>query len=103
MAKWQRTLKLNPQMQAFRNGEITLKELSASVAEKLRKVREFGVPGIDEEREEIADAFDGLAEDVEADADDFDNVLARLYDWADSSLDDKWNGKKVCWADTIST
>jgi len=33
---------------------------------------------------------------TDIDVDEFDELMSRLYDWADTSLDKHWNGKKLC-------
>lgn len=32
--------------------------------------------------------------------DDFNNIWKTLYDWADTSLDNQFGGKKMCWIKT---
>lgn len=108
MANWQRTLRLQPEWGQAQDGEITLQQLAKVVAFRLRSLRPFGddvgrtILSFDDEREEIADNFEDIAGDDTATTDDFDDVMCALYDWADQHMDDKWNGKKVCWIDTTS-
>lgn len=102
MANWQRTIRLNPQWEQARDGEITTQELAASIAVKLRGVPPFINDSIEEDRINLAEEFEWLAGEPEADVEDFDALMHALYDWGDISLDGKWNGKKVCWIDTFS-
>jgi hypothetical protein len=46
--------------------------------------------------EEIADEFDCVTE-----TDEFDYWMQELYDLGDVKLDNDWNGKKLCWIDTM--
>lgn len=101
MANWQRKLRLQPEWGQRQDNEITAHQLAAAIARKLRALRPFHDESIDDERDEIADEFDAFSRDAEADVDDFDDVMTRLYDWGDIRLDDNWNGKKVCWVDSI--
>ena len=101
MANWQRKLSLIDEWNKHDTGEITIQALAKLVAERIRSLDKFGDEEIDEQRDEIANDFEALAEDENADVNDFDYMLQSLYDWGDRSLDDKWNGKKVCWIATI--
>lgn len=31
----------------------------------------------------------------------FDSAMYDLYEWADTALDENWNGKKMCWVKTV--
>ena len=101
MARWQRTLKLQPEWDKAAEDEITVNQLAGVIARRLKDLRPFGgdLAYLDEARDEIVDEFDWLAKDADAGTDDFDNIMESLYDWADTRLDDDWNGKKVCWVD----
>ena len=100
MANWQRTLKLQPETDQASAGEISVQELAAVVAKRLRALRPFGDEYIDNERDEIADEFEWIARSSDAESDDYDEVLDRLYDWGDIHISgDFFNAKKVCWVD----
>lgn len=105
MANWQRKILLNPEWDQAKEGEISIQALAASIAKKLRAVRDFSEADADlnDARDELADEFNGLSEDADATRNDFDCVMHSLYDWGDQALDQNWNGKKACWIDTIST
>lgn len=45
--------------------------------------------------------FEELAEEESDSVEDFDDALNDLYDWADTPLDDRWAGKKMCWVNTF--
>lgn len=102
MAKWQRSLKLNPEWEQCQSGEISRQELAASIARKLKAMRPLPPSDYDAEREELADVFEDMAEDGDLSEDEFNGVMHDLYDWGDTPLDDNWNGKKVCWVDVLS-
>lgn len=105
MADWQRKLILNPEWGQAQRHEISTQELARSVAIKLRKLAPFE-DGDDEynlEREGLVEEFDGLADDKTATQTDFNYVMQSLYDWGDQRMDGDWNGKKVCWVDTMTT
>lgn len=99
MANWQRTLKLE---HISRDADLAAK--ANGIADALEKLKPFGAKfeEIDEERDEIVQEFRDAARDPELDEDMFDEVMERLYDWADTRLDAQWNGKKVCWINAAS-
>ncbi|TPM59012.1 hypothetical protein FJ959_09065 [Mesorhizobium sp. B2-2-4] len=107
MANWQRTLKLQPEWRMAQEGEITHQALAGVIAARLAALQPFGegvgrtMMDFDDERQDIADGFEALSEDDSATREHFDWMMSDLYDWADQSMDSKWNGKKVCWVDTI--
>jgi hypothetical protein len=97
MAKWQNTIDFSDWTRAYEEGEATTQEVAAAAAKEIAKASN----GLDEqllyERDEIVYQFDGIANDDTATVSDFNNALHALYDWADTSLDGKWNGAKVAW------
>jgi len=104
MADWQRKVLLNPEWTQAQEHEISTQELARSVAAKLRTLDPFEDED-DEynlEREGLIEEFDGLAADETATQEDFNYVMQSLYDWGDQRMDPHWNGKKVCWIDTMS-
>jgi hypothetical protein len=104
MANWQRHLYLNPEWQQAKDGSITIQALAAVIAKRLRALRPFGErdEDLNEKRDEIAEEFEYIAKTPDATRDDFDNWMCDLYDWGDTRLEQVWNGKKVCWVDTMS-
>ena len=105
MAQWQRKLLLNPEWDQAQDDLISTQELAKSVATKLRALRPFkaGLDDINDERDEIADNFENLAEDKTATQQDFNSIMEDLFNWGDQRLDGEWNGKKVCWIDHMTT
>jgi hypothetical protein len=96
MANWQRKLQLKD---IWHNDDVHM--IAAETAKRLKALQAFPDADLDEQRLDIADEFEGLSTDPKADKEDFDCVLERLYDWADTKLDNNWNGKKVCWVETF--
>lgn len=104
MANWQRKLVLNPEWEQAQEHEITIHELALSIAKKLRALRPFKseFDDLNEEREDLAETFECLAEDTAATRANFNYEMDSLYSWGDQRLDGDWNGKKVCWIDTMT-
>jgi hypothetical protein len=97
MANWQRTLDVSD---VWDDGDIpTIAKLAADRLEKIDPFPE----GSDEEetRLDLIEELREVADDPEASPRDFDYVWEHVYDWADTSLDGNWNGKKVCWIKTF--
>lgn len=101
MATWQRTLDLKNAWECRKNGNLSIGDLCNIVAKKLKSFRNFKNENIDSEKEDIIEEFECLGESENPNANEFDEILAALYDWADTSLDDKFGGKKVCWISTF--
>lgn len=99
MGRWQRKLKLSPEWNEALVGTRSIQSLSAIIAERIDRLVPFGDADLDGERKEIAVDFREIAADEAATTNDFDGVMERLYDWADTPLDACWNGKKACWVD----
>ena len=97
MANWVRTLDIAYAWKQAKNEEITLTTLADIIAGKLK---EFHLEG-DFELQGIIDDFEILASDPEVDFASFNEVMDDLYNWADTPLDNEWNGKKNCWISTL--
>ena len=99
MTKWQRHLRLKD---VYHSGK-PIPELAEIVAKRLRNISvPDSITYLEDERDLIAENFEDLAKDKNASAEDFDEVMAELYDWADYPLDGKVFGEKLCWVETIS-
>lgn len=101
MANWQSELDLSDLWKSFNEGEIVVNMLSHKVSNRLKDLKVVEDKDIIMERDDIADEFEMLGMEDNPSIDDFDNVLERLYDWGDISLDGKCGGKKVCWIKTL--
>lgn len=97
MANWQRELNIKESWLLAKEGTIVIQALAGEIAKKLKTMKPLNNEVIDHERLEIADEFLAISEDSEADTEAFDYTMERLYDWADTPLDERWNGKKACW------
>lgn len=93
MANWQRKLNL-------KDASNDVQLIARTAAERLRSMQPFGDEALDGGRIDLAYEFESLAEYNTVTVPDFDSVMESLYDWADTSLDGIWNGKKACWVAT---
>jgi hypothetical protein len=100
MSQWQRHLDIKYIWKLAEDEEITPQELAKQVAERLEKLPVFNIVDVDEELEEIILELKDFSDCDDVTFDDFDDIMSRLYDWGDISLDDKFGGKKVCWIGT---
>jgi hypothetical protein len=80
MANWKQTLNISAEWALAKNHEITPQELARKIADKLIKLE------TDPFLEEIIDQFEDLAEAEDVTFNDFDYIMAELYNWADSNL-----------------
>jgi hypothetical protein len=104
MAQWQRHLRLQPEWSKAQEDEISVQELAGVIAERLLALQPF--TGRDEwvesERIDLADEFAAISREASIDEEEFDGWMSQLYNWGDTALDSHWNGRKVCWIDTMS-
>lgn len=99
MARWVTTIDLSDVWGQAADGRMAIANLAKVVADRLAGlVLPPIIPvALAVERDSIADEFAALSQDEHAAAEEFDDILGRLYDWGDTALDKNWNGKKVCW------
>ncbi len=102
MANWQIRLDIKDDWNLASERKISAKELASRVANKLQSLKSIkGFPEIEDEKQELIEELLGFSEDPgELDFNDFDGVMSRLYDWADTPLDNNWPRKRVCWIAT---
>lgn len=100
MADWQRKLELKDIWDKYPD-EMTTQQVAAVVAERLRNLTPFGDEYLDNARDELADEFQALSEDEGTNSDDFNYVMANLYDWGDINMGGAWPHKKCCWISTV--
>lgn len=103
MANWQMKLEIKDFYHKFPD-ELSIQEVAKLMSERIdEKLPFIKAHFLDyfEEIEEISIQFSDLAEYEDADADDFDYIMEDLYNWADTSLDGKWGGKKLMWIETF--
>jgi hypothetical protein len=101
MAQWQRKLKLKDVWNQVNEGRMTVQELAGVVVQRLGELEDFGDEYVDDRKQEVLEMFESVAQIHDADVDDFDCAMENLYDWADMRLDNRWNGKAVCWVETF--
>lgn len=102
MANWQRKVMLNPEWAQAQDGELPIHKLAGVIASRLKAIFPFADDAVEDQREELVWQFEQIAKDEAATSQELDSAMGELFDWADTSLDGKWNGKRVCWIDTIS-
>lgn len=100
MAQWQRELDLREIWRLGIEHPDQLDAVAKGIAVQIRALKKFGDEYYDYESEDIAWEFDSLSTSDEVTTEEFDDLMERLYDWADQSLDGKVGGKKVCWVKT---
>ncbi len=107
MADWQRTIHLNPEWDKALNEEISPQEMAGIVAKRLASLSPLtgsvALAIAELVRGQLIEEFEQLAKDEDAGDNEFNELMTQLYDWGDRTLDNHWNGKKVCFIDTIST
>ena len=107
MADWQYKLDLSESrkqydedgdMKAMCNAHAEkIKELVARLRKDHRSIVSEDLA--DELENDVLPRFEEIAENG-GDVEDYDGSLEVLYDWADTSLDDDFFGKKLCWVET---
>lgn len=104
MANWQTKLDVRDLWKQHDDGEITVQQIATEMANRLEKLKwPIDLTGIAPGRDKFVEELQSLAEDEDADVDNFDDVLARLYDWADMPVtprEDILGGRKACWIAT---
>lgn len=112
MANWQFTLELGD---VYHEGK-EIHELAGIVAERVKALvaevrsrraltlipKDTYEEMADELENNILPMFEEVRDDASMDVEDFDSAMEDLYDWADTSLDGKWGGKKMCWVNTFA-
>lgn len=103
MAQWQMKLKVKDFYHEYPDS-LTIQDVAQKMSERIDEKLPFvksHFPDYLDDLEEIYMQFRDLSEDPEADGDMFDWIMEDLYNWADTSLDGEWNGKKLCWVETM--
>jgi hypothetical protein len=101
VAEWLRKIDLKPVWHKAKAGEVSTQVVAAEIARQLQAMQELGDDYIDMKRADLADEFDGFAEDGEASVQEFDRLMDELYDWGDMRVGEQgWPYRKVCWIAT---
>jgi hypothetical protein len=86
MSKWKAELDLSEEWSQADDEEITIYQLATTVADRLEQL---SVPGLSvrghNERRDLVHGFREFAADGTESADDFDEIFAELYEWADEN------------------
>jgi hypothetical protein len=101
VANWQRELNLLPEWRECKDNKINSNQMAAIIADRLAELLPFNRRGIDDVRQILIRRFRRLSKQRNLRVETFDEAMEQLYDWADTPLDDHWNGKKVCWIKTF--
>ena len=100
MAEWVNELYIKDLWENTKEGTMTISELGKAISKRIRtdilgsRIRPIYMK---EEIDDIAYDFEHVTDDVE----EFDMIMERLYDWADTPLDGRVGGKKMCWIRTF--
>ena len=104
MANWKYKINVVDVWKKCDAGECEVWEVADALAKQIKKLAPIiSIKYYDyaDELEEIGGEFEYFAECKETDADEFDCILERLYDWGDITLSiDKWPQDKLCWIAT---
>jgi len=106
MANWQTKLNISDIWNKALNKEITTADLSKKIAKELSALK-TRLPkciaedeSLVEEMTELIEEFESASTDPNLKTDEFDTIMEMLYEWADTSLNNEWPPKKVCWINT---
>jgi hypothetical protein len=101
MANWKYKINVKDEFQAAQRGELTFRDVARVACKQLTALPVYQT---DDELMDIVETLEAVAEDTEADADDFDYVWNDLYDWADQNVGydtgSIWSSK-MCWIGTF--
>lgn len=92
MATWARILKLTPEWHLAARREISVQAMATVVFQRLARLKPFGDDYLDRQCEEIADTFECLAGNPQADWDNFDAAMVELYNWGEK----EWGSLNAC-------
>jgi len=98
MPKWVNKLDLKDLWKQRDEGKITISELGKAVADRIKKSKFYKLKTHEQSLREIVLDFEDCIDDVE----EFDEILERLYDWADTPLLTRLGQmqRKMCWIAT---
>ena len=94
MAHWLTELNLTPEYYSLVDDYA---KLAGVIADRLDALNlPMSAKSNDRGKESLSAEFLYMSCCTDIDVDEFDELMSRLYDWADTSLDKHWNGKKLC-------
>ena len=100
MANWKHSIDIHKEWQACEDGSLPIWELAKVLSAKLKKVEEAEntvMNTFDWELADIREELDAFAEEQISDRNAFDDIIVRVYDWADTALSNRWPPDKMCW------
>lgn len=100
MANWLHKLDIKEEWEDCADDKISFRVLAGVIADKLSKI-DFKNEDFNFERDDIVFNFRDLAKDDKARVGEFDSLMDELYDFADTELDDNFNGDKLLWVGTF--
>jgi len=83
MANWKHKIDIKKYIE--KDG-LTVQEVTKGVLKEIAKISSRKAFKDDDELSQIVEEFQGIVDSKEATAEEFDEVLDRFYDWADSNL-----------------
>lgn len=98
MANWKYKINIKAEWEDAQAGKLTIQDLAKATRTRLCALPAYKSDG---DLIDICQALEGIADDKEATADDFDGVWASLYDWGDTVLVADWPPTKMCWIGTF--
>lgn len=107
MSNWQMRIDLSDFWHKYPD-ELTLHDISKKLVAKLKLAH----PEVKKRFPRYSKSFITIIKEFElfangevtlnSNVEEFNQILDRLYDWADTSLDNEVGGKKLCWINTVS-
>lgn len=100
MTEWKHTLNLLPEWTLAADERLTIQQMAGIIAERLRRL-DFSNEDYNHERDDIAEAFEGISADDETTDYDFGTVMNALYDFGDTQVSGAFfDAVKLCWVKT---
>ncbi len=97
MSQWMHTLDIEKEWDASNKDESLVYKTAEAIMLGLKK---FNIKD-DEILDELIEQFEYLSEDPSTNYEEFNCYMNDLYDWADTSLDNVFGGRKNCWIKTF--
>ena len=95
MSGWMHNIDLSQEWPLAESVALSPQNFSTVVVKKLRAIGKYDDEILSRDLENLIGRFEELSEDEKSSKDEFDDVMDDLYEWADTSLDGRWNGKRA--------
>ena len=99
MANWKYRLNVKDAWKRLKDNEISIQEFAGIAREKL-KIIAISSPS-DAILIGLIAALDQMAQNEDADTDDFDALWDDVYNWADQETASTWPPSRLCWVSTF--